>query len=528
MHALLLDSRHDRLDRLQIAFLEAGIHVTGSSSLAVAECCLRRAMVDLVLIDEGAAGAYAGDLVAMAERRNGRVVTLVMAAQPDETADAWSPRMASLHGVLDHDADPAQVARMARAALSSRGEAAAVARPEAAPGAAEVAKAPPVQAATQAQTQTPTQAPVRPEAAAPAQASSASAGAAYPALKVHPALAAQRAAEAEARKAEIDRRHAQAREAEADRMEQARSVARQRAQAHAAAVRAAAAEAAELRRRQQEAPQPVAQDRVQPVPPRPAVPRYIPSASEAAAEPSSTQAARATVAQVAPIQGNNDQSGGVQIDNTQSDTDRLRSALARKLAQGATLSGSRDARREQASVAVPQQASQPARSRLVGGGPERPYPPLQAEPERAPAYLAQGAAQRRHPAGLQPIGPSALPSARGGSVAAEAAPRPEPVIDARPAVQHRAQPVPPQAPRVQSVQPHPSAAPAPMRVTPAAPPVQRQVQTQAQTRVQPQAPVVQAAAPQPAPLQAPSDDGQPIFQSSRRRLGVTSGNLMSA
>lgn len=228
MHALFLDSRPDRLDLLQIAFLEAGIHVTGSGSLGVVECCLRRAMVDVLVLDEARAGRHASDIAAMAMRRNPKVVTLMLADQPDAVADQWSDRISSLCGVMEHDCAPAQIARMAKAALAGQG-----AKPQPAPQPAPAAKP------TQAQTE------------------------GFPVLKVHPALAAQRAAEAqqhdvatgdtasrlEAARQMLEQHHraraaqtsaaAKTPPADAAQLEQARAIARQRAMDHAAALRAA-------------------------------------------------------------------------------------------------------------------------------------------------------------------------------------------------------------------------------------------------------------------------------------------------
>ena len=101
MHAMILDNRTERLDRLQIAFLEAGIHVTGSGSLAVAECCLRRAMVDVLVVDETSAGQALIEVVAKAERRNPRVVTLMLSDRAAVATEVWSNRLASLQGVLE-------------------------------------------------------------------------------------------------------------------------------------------------------------------------------------------------------------------------------------------------------------------------------------------------------------------------------------------------------------------------------------------------------------------------------------------
>lgn len=120
MHAMILDTLSDRLDLTQIAFLEAGIHVTGSGSLAVAETCLRRAVVDLLVIEHEGAGQRAGDIIAQAERRNPRLVTLMLTQDVAGASDAFTGTFASLHCVLDADVAPEMVTRMAQASLAGR------------------------------------------------------------------------------------------------------------------------------------------------------------------------------------------------------------------------------------------------------------------------------------------------------------------------------------------------------------------------------------------------------------------------
>lgn len=120
MHAMIVDSRPARLDLTQIAFLEAGIHVTGSGSLAVADCCLRRAVVDLLVLDSDVAGRRAGEIIALAERRNPRLVTLVLTQNVAGVTDTYTEVFQSVHCVLEADVPPAMVARMAQASLAGR------------------------------------------------------------------------------------------------------------------------------------------------------------------------------------------------------------------------------------------------------------------------------------------------------------------------------------------------------------------------------------------------------------------------
>lgn len=120
MHAMMVDLDAGRLERSQIAFLEAGIHVTGSGSLAVAETCLRRAVVDLLVLDADCGPERIAALCALAERRNPRLVTLMLARDVGATTDLYSDAIDSLHCVLDGLMTPRMVARMAQASLAGR------------------------------------------------------------------------------------------------------------------------------------------------------------------------------------------------------------------------------------------------------------------------------------------------------------------------------------------------------------------------------------------------------------------------
>ncbi len=111
MHAMLIDSQPRRLERMQIAFLEAGIHVTGSGSLAVAECCLRRAVVDILLIEEPAGGHRLAEIIGLAQSRNPRLITILLTSDVLRSSSRLAARFESLHRVLEDDSDPRLVAR---------------------------------------------------------------------------------------------------------------------------------------------------------------------------------------------------------------------------------------------------------------------------------------------------------------------------------------------------------------------------------------------------------------------------------
>lgn len=120
MHAMIVDLDPTRLERSQIAFLESGIHVTGSGSFAVAETCLRRAVIDVLVIDADSGAERIVALTALAERRNPRLVTLLLARDVSETTDLYSDAVTSLHCVMDGRVSPRVVARMAQASLAGR------------------------------------------------------------------------------------------------------------------------------------------------------------------------------------------------------------------------------------------------------------------------------------------------------------------------------------------------------------------------------------------------------------------------
>lgn len=120
MHAMIVDLDAGRLERSQIAFLESGIHVTGSGSLAVAETCLRRAVVDVLVLDADCGPQRIAALTALAERRNPRLVTLMLASDVTFTTDLYADAIRSLHCVLEGQVAPRMVARMAQASLAGR------------------------------------------------------------------------------------------------------------------------------------------------------------------------------------------------------------------------------------------------------------------------------------------------------------------------------------------------------------------------------------------------------------------------
>jgi hypothetical protein len=117
MQVLLLDRNGDRLDRGMIGFMEAGVLTTGTGSVPVAEACLRRTCVDLLIITADSAGAQTRALINLAEQRNPDVATILMAADVARATDIAAQSLPSVHCILSADSSAQQVLRFGLASL---------------------------------------------------------------------------------------------------------------------------------------------------------------------------------------------------------------------------------------------------------------------------------------------------------------------------------------------------------------------------------------------------------------------------
>lgn len=142
MQVLLLDKMTHRLDRCLVSFIEAGIGVVGSGSVAVADVCLRRHFVDLLVITAEAAGKGTRTLINTAEQRNPNVATILLAADVERASAIAAQSLPSVHCTLSADSTPDQIMRFAMASLNPTPVAEAPMTP-AAPTRAEVFAAEP-------------------------------------------------------------------------------------------------------------------------------------------------------------------------------------------------------------------------------------------------------------------------------------------------------------------------------------------------------------------------------------------------
>lgn len=103
MQALIIDREAARLDHCQIALMNAGLQVTGTGSLLVAETCITRLGVDLLVLEKTTIGDSLGDILGMAEDRNPDLVTVLRTQDVGADQDALSPHFPSLHCVVGQD-----------------------------------------------------------------------------------------------------------------------------------------------------------------------------------------------------------------------------------------------------------------------------------------------------------------------------------------------------------------------------------------------------------------------------------------
>jgi hypothetical protein len=136
MQALILDCSPRRLELGQIAFIEAGITVTGSGSLAVAETCLKLGAVDVLVIDRRSAGTRFAEIVRLAELRNPALITITLTPEVEGDTDRLISAFPSVHAVLGAEVAPQVAVRMALASMGGQVSCAAIPQRRAQPASA--------------------------------------------------------------------------------------------------------------------------------------------------------------------------------------------------------------------------------------------------------------------------------------------------------------------------------------------------------------------------------------------------------
>lgn len=120
MQALIIDKEAARLDHSLISLMEAGVYVTGTASVHVAEICISRMSVDLLVIEKTAIGDAFGDLLGMAEERNPHLVSILRTPDVGTDRDELLPHFPSLHCVLGEDVSNTFAVQLGLASLRAR------------------------------------------------------------------------------------------------------------------------------------------------------------------------------------------------------------------------------------------------------------------------------------------------------------------------------------------------------------------------------------------------------------------------
>lgn len=120
MQALIVDTMTSRRDHSLIKLMEAGVHVTGTGSVAVAETCILRLGVDLLVVDKATVGDALGDILGMAEERNPFVVSILRTPDVTVDQDELSPHFPSLHCVVGTDVPSAMAVKLGVASLRAQ------------------------------------------------------------------------------------------------------------------------------------------------------------------------------------------------------------------------------------------------------------------------------------------------------------------------------------------------------------------------------------------------------------------------
>lgn len=117
MQALIVDDDIVRQTDLWLAFMEAGLHTNGTARHDVAESCIRRSWIDLVVMAETVAGRLTHHLALLAEWRNPLAATILPTPRQDEDVEELYQLLPSLHCLLAPDTDPALITKLSLASV---------------------------------------------------------------------------------------------------------------------------------------------------------------------------------------------------------------------------------------------------------------------------------------------------------------------------------------------------------------------------------------------------------------------------
>ncbi len=119
MQALIVDNRAPRMDEHVLACICAGMQVTGTANIAVAEACLSHNKIDLLIADEWTLQDALGDFIGMAEDLQPGIATFLQSHQTDTLMDELPQHFPSLHGVVSADLPVETILQLCKASLDA-------------------------------------------------------------------------------------------------------------------------------------------------------------------------------------------------------------------------------------------------------------------------------------------------------------------------------------------------------------------------------------------------------------------------
>jgi len=118
MQVLIVDDDVDRQADLTIAFMQAGFQTISTGSQAVAESCIRRGVIDLLVMAEQVGERLTHSLSLLAEYRNPMVATMLLTARSDADIEELFLLLPSLHSLVAPDIAPDLITKLAIASLA--------------------------------------------------------------------------------------------------------------------------------------------------------------------------------------------------------------------------------------------------------------------------------------------------------------------------------------------------------------------------------------------------------------------------
>jgi len=117
MKLLIVNEDSDARIDLEIAFSKAGFEILSTGHQAIAESCIRRGVVDLLIMSERVGKRLTHSLSLLAECRNPMVETILMTPRTDPDIDELFLLLPSLHCIVDPDVAPEVIIKLAMAAI---------------------------------------------------------------------------------------------------------------------------------------------------------------------------------------------------------------------------------------------------------------------------------------------------------------------------------------------------------------------------------------------------------------------------